>query len=151
MFGRLKNWWNERRGHSIPKAHAPENIEEFAELLGRSGIVMNQEANQWLALFRAEHPAAGDAPNAIAEFCSFLISRQWITAWQCEKLQSGRWKGFYVEDHYLLLEQVGKGGNEASSWYSSYRACDIRTSNLVCLFIRPLGEGRFDYRVYPYM
>src|SRR5215208_1128819 len=150
MFRLLKNLWNKRRGRSIPEANAPENIDEFAELLARSGILTNQEANEWLALFRDEHPAASDASNAIDEFCSFLIAGERVTEWQCEKLKSGRWKGFYFEDHYLLLEQIGKGGDEPSSYYSSYKARDSRTNNLACLVIRPIlyTSGRVEYRVY---
>ncbi len=153
MFRPLKKWWDKRRGRSVPKTRAPANIEEFAELLARSGIITNQEAKESLALFRAEHPAASDASNAINEFCSFLISGERVTEWQCKKLKSGRWKGFYFEDHYLLLEQVGKGGDEPSLYYSSYKARDSRTNNLACLVIRPIlyTSGRFEYRVYPYM
>jgi hypothetical protein len=153
MFGRLKTWWKQRRMPAIAKARPPKNIDEFAELLARSGIATSQQANKWLAQFRAEHPVASDPPTAIAEFCSYLIANEDVTEWQCEKLKLGRWKGFYFEDHYLLVEQVGKGGSEPSSYYSSYKACDKRTNNLVCLFIRPLlyTGGHIEYRVYPYM
>jgi hypothetical protein len=131
----------------------PASIDEFAELLTRSGVATNQAATEWLAIFRREHPAATDAPNPINEFCSFLVSGERVTEWQCEKLKAGRWKGFYFEGRYLLLEQVGKGGDDASSYYSSYMARDSHTKNLVCLFIRPwqYTPGRFEYRVYPHM
>jgi hypothetical protein len=153
MFRLLKNWRNKRRKRSIKKAHAPENIDEFAELLARSGVITSRKTNEWLALFRAEHPAASDGSNAVNEFCSFLISGERVTEWQCEKLKLGQWKGFYFEDHYLILEQVGKGGDEPSSYYSSYKARDSRTNNLACLVIRPTQytPGRWEYRVYPYM
>jgi hypothetical protein len=141
-----------RRPETPKNAMAPCNIDEFAELLARSGIATSQQANEWLALFRAEH-FASDSPKAIADFCNFLNSMGSVTEWQCEKLKLGRWKGFYFEEHYLLLEQVGKGGSDASSYYSSYKACDIRTKSLVCLFIVPwaYSGGYFKYRVYPYM
>jgi hypothetical protein len=109
MFGRLKNWWKQRRGRGTRTARAPESIDEIVELLTRSGVATNQEATEWLALFRAEHPAASDVSNAINEFCGFLISGERVTEWQREQLKAGKWKGFYFEDRYLLLEQVGKG------------------------------------------
>jgi hypothetical protein len=153
MFGRLSSWWNKWRTPRVSQAHPPETVEEFAELLARSRITTTGEAIKWLALFRAEHPIASDASNAITAFCSFLASGDWVTEWQCEKLKLGRWKGFYYEDYYILLGQVGKGGSEASSYYASYKARDSRTNKLVCIVMRPLRYtgGRFEYRVYPYM
>ena len=135
----------------MPSAAAPKNIDDLAELLARSRITTTEQANTWLAIFRAAHP--GIASTAIAEFCNFLISAGDVTQWQCEKLKMGRWKGFYFEEHYLLLEQIGKGGSDPSSYYSSYKACDTRTKNLVGLFIVPVAYsgGYFKYRVYPYM
>lgn len=151
MFGRLKNWWNERRGRSIPQAHAPESIEEFAELLARSGITTVQQANDYVAQFRAEHPAEADSASAVTELCGFLTTGGRVTAWQCEKLQLGKWRGFYL-DNYLFLEQVGKGGHDQSSYYSSYKARDTKDGNLVCVFVRPARytKGGIEYRVKPY-
>jgi hypothetical protein len=153
MFGRLKKLLRGRQKRNVAEAYAPGKIDEFAELLARSHLTTSQQANEWLELFRAECLAADDAQNAITEFCSFLIAGDRITEWQCEKLKLGRWKGFYFDDHYVLLEQVGKGGDNASSYYSSYKARDIRTNKHVCLFIRPLRYtgGYIEYRVYPYM
>jgi hypothetical protein len=60
---------------------------------------------------------------------------------------------YRTENHYTLLEQVGKGGHDPLTYYSSYKARDNRTGNYVCLFITPLmyTGGRLEYRVYPYM
>jgi hypothetical protein len=153
MLGRLKNWLSGQRKPSIPPVHAPKNIEDFADLLARSGIATTEQANKWLAQFRAERPVESYTPNATSEFCNFLAASGFVTEWQCGKLLLGRFKGFYFDEHYLLLEQVGKGGSDSLSYYSSYKACDSRTNNLVCLFIRPVNYtgGRIEYRVYPYM
>lgn len=93
MFRPLRNLWNKPRRPSTPKAHPPKSIQAFVELLTRSGLATNQEANEWVALFRAENPAASDASNAMNAFCNFLISNERVTERQCEKLKLGQWKG----------------------------------------------------------
>jgi hypothetical protein len=135
-----------RRKHSHTGYHVPENIDEFAELLARSEITTVPQADEYVAQFRAEHPTAGDTSDAITEFCRFLNSDGLVTAWQCEKLKLGRWKGFYL-DNYLLLEQVGKGEDNAS-----YKARETTSGNVVCLVIKAVRftEGRITYRVEPY-
>ncbi len=151
MFGRLKQWWHKRRKHRAPKV--PATADEFAKLLASSGIATNHDAASWLELFRTQRRSMGVAKNGVEEFCGFLISEGHVTGWQCEKLKAGKWKGFFFEDRYLLLEQVGKGGDDTESYYSSYRARDAKTNGLACLVIRPLNytDGRFEYRAYPYM
>jgi hypothetical protein len=119
MFGRLKDFLTRKQKHKTPA-----NIGEFAQLLARSGLTTIQQANDWLTRFRIEQPAESNSPNAISEFCSFLVSGECVTEWQCDKLKLGRWKGFCFEDHYVLLEQVGKGGHDTSTSYSSYKARD---------------------------
>jgi hypothetical protein len=148
MFGRLKNYFKRPQKHK-----SPATIDDLAQLLGRSGLITIRQAGNWLNRFRAEQPSESKALNAIDEFCRFLISNKCVSEWQCEKLKRGKWKGFYFEDRYVILEQVGKGGSDILTYYSAYKARDERTNIIVCLFIRPLrySGGHFDYRVYPYM
>ncbi len=58
----------------------------------------------------------------------------------------GKWKGFYL-DHYVLLEQSGKGAD-----FASYKSRDGRDGSVVNLIVRPVNQtgGRIEYRVEPY-
>ncbi|MFO0788279.1 MAG: hypothetical protein U0805_02410 [Pirellulales bacterium] len=80
-------------------------------------------------------------------FCDFLISSNRLTAWQCNKLLVGKWKGFYL-DHFVLLDQIGKDSD-----YSYYKARNTTDGKMVRLSITPVNRtnGRIEYRVEPFI
>lgn len=80
-------------------------------------------------------------------FCEFLVATNRLTAWQCDNLQKGRWKGFYL-DNYLLLEQIGKDQE-----FGYYKARDARDGALVTMVVTPVNRATgpgIEYRVQPY-
>jgi hypothetical protein len=129
------------------EARPPANVDEFAQLMVRSGLATEQQSKQHLSQFRSEQPFTHVPADGIQTFCCFLINAGYVTTYQCDKLKLGRWKGFYLDD-YLILEQVGKGSD-----YCSYKARDTKDGELVCLVVTPslLAGGRFKYRVEPYV
>jgi eukaryotic-like serine/threonine-protein kinase len=79
-------------------------------------------------------------------FCDFLISTNRLTQWQCDKLLTGRWKGFYLGD-YVLLEHIGK--DYETTWY---KARELRNGRFVRLVVSPFNQrvGRNEYSVEPF-
>ena len=139
MFGRLKSWL---------RRHQKGTFERFIDLLGKSQLCTEQQIGQLVSSFETERGdiASGDV---VTQFCDFLVAINAVTAWQCDKLKAGKFKGFYLDD-YVLLEHSGKGAD-----YSSYKSRDTRNGNIVNLVIRPrpVNEtgGKIEYRVEPWV
>ena len=139
MFGRLKSWW---------RRHQKGALERFICLLGKSQLCTEQQIGQLVSRFELERGdiASGDE---VTQFCDFLVAINAVTAWQCDKLKAGKFKGFYL-DNYVLLEPSGKGVD-----YSSYKSQDNKNGNIVNLIIRPRPRnqtgGQIEYRVEPWM
>ena len=88
-------------------------LDHFVTLLLKSGLMDRQSAEDLDFAFQ-EGCRNQQIPSEVGTFCNFLVATDRLTEWQCEKLKVGKWKGFYL-DNYLLLEQVGKGSDYASS------------------------------------
>ena len=134
MFGRLKNWLSGRRTRNA-------SLERFICFLRLSQLCTEQQLGDLVSKFESERRNIANG-DAVAQFCSFLVDTNAVTAWQCEKLKMGKWKGFYLDD-YVLLEQVGKDRTTVS-----YSARDIRDGLSVCLVITPTTIAPYiQYRV----
>ncbi|HET6423062.1 MAG TPA: FHA domain-containing serine/threonine-protein kinase [Planctomycetaceae bacterium] len=70
--------------------------------------------------------SASTIPSAKAVLRS-LVSRQWLTAFQAERLYQGQARGFFY-DHYKVVDVLGLGG---MGWI--YQAVDTQTGQLVAL------------------
>jgi hypothetical protein len=122
------------------------NIEQFVNLLINSRLSSKQEAEELATIFQDECRTR-DTQDTLDLFCDFLISTHRLTAWQCDKLRKGKWKGFYL-DNYLLLEQIGKDED-----FSYFKARDARDGKLVRLAVTPMKRAKgpgIEYRVDPY-
>jgi hypothetical protein len=72
-----------------------------------------------------------------------LISKQIVTEWQYNKLLSGRWKGFHVDD-YRLLDLLGHDDLNSNR----YSALNVGTGENVVLVVTRLDAAPwFDYSV----
>jgi hypothetical protein len=134
-------------GRSTITLHSAMSIERFRDLMVSSGLSNRPESDALVARFRKEWSEA-DSPEEVEAFCRFLISTNLFTNWQCSKLQAGKWKGFYLDNH-LLLEQIGKVDE-----FSYYKARDTRDGKLVQIKITPmrLAKGpHIEYCVEPYI
>jgi len=122
-------------------------IDQLASLLVKSRLATKGEAGKLLAAFQ-EGCYKRNAPDSAELFCDFLTASDRLTAWQCEKLRQGKWKGFYFDD-YVLLERIGK--DSSGSIY--YKVRDTRDRSLACLAVtlRTDRSGpRLEYRIGPY-
>lgn len=70
--------------------------------------------------------AASPTPAAKSVLRS-LVARQWLTAYQAERLYQGQSRGFFY-DHYKIVDILGLGG---MGWI--YQAVDTQTGQLVAL------------------
>jgi hypothetical protein len=71
---------------------------------------------------------------SLDDFVEQLLSQEVITAWQCEKLKRGQYKGFYLDD-FLLLDF-----DHVDSERSYYVARNLKTGELNLLGIYPAGD-----------
>ena len=139
MLGRLKTWLRRRQKRNA-------RLECLIDLLRKSQLCTEQQIVQVVSSFEMEcrDIASGDA---VTQFCDFIVSKNIVTAWQCDKLEAGKYKGFYLDD-YLLLEQIGKDDD-----FCYYKARDARDGKLVRLTVTPRPRGakgpNIEYRVEP--
>jgi serine/threonine-protein kinase len=77
-------------------------VEQFVDLIKRSGLVDDERLNQ--ALSGVDHSVKDSGIIA-----SSLTKAGLLTEWQSEKLLQGRHKGFYL-GKYKLLNHIGTGG-----------------------------------------
>jgi hypothetical protein len=118
-------------------------LAQFVDLLRLSKIFPNSQVDELIDTFESERREIASDNDGITQFCDLLVAKNAATEWQCSKLRLGRWRGFYLDEYFLLLEQDGKGTD-----YSSYRSRDIRDGSVVRLIITPttLTQG-LKYRV----
>lgn len=81
-------------------------IRGFVDALQRSGLAPVDTLRDALAAFR---DASGKPLSDAEQLANYLIDLELVTAWQCEKLLTGKHKGFQLGD-YLLLGHLGTGG-----------------------------------------
>ncbi len=83
-----------------------KNAKSFLSLLQKSGIVPEDRLK--LALAELSKRAAGKTVS-LDELSDHLIETGLITPWQSEKIQSGKYKGYFL-GKYKLLGHLGTGG-----------------------------------------
>jgi tRNA A-37 threonylcarbamoyl transferase component Bud32 len=79
----------------------------FLDLVKKSGLVDGESLSAVLADFCQERQAP--LPEEVEPLVDFLIRRRLLTRWQCDKLVTGKYKGFFL-GKYKLLEHLGTGG-----------------------------------------
>lgn len=77
-------------------------VEQFVDLVKRSGLVDDEQLNQALS-------DVDQSVNDSGIVASNLTKAGLLTEWQSEKLLQGRHKGFYL-GKYKLLSHIGTGG-----------------------------------------
>lgn len=121
-----------------------DDVEEFLALFVRSGLTNREQCDQLLASYRSEYLPAATLPDTITCLCSFLISRDALTTWQCEKLRNGQYKGFFI-DHFKLLDRLSYKGD-----FGYYLALDMQEGVYVKLAVTPTARKKgadIEYRV----
>jgi len=84
-------------------------VENFPDLVRRSGLIDADQLERLLVQLREEVGQEQiENPDCLA---AKLVEAGLLTAWQCENLLQGRYKGFFLKGRqYRLLEHLGSGG-----------------------------------------
>jgi serine/threonine protein kinase len=83
----------------------PKTVEQFLELVKKSGVVDQQRLETHVEKLRAARPLPDD-PGALADL---LVRDALLTQFQAEMLLQGKWRRFTV-GKYQVLERLGSGG-----------------------------------------
>lgn len=79
----------------------------FIDLVKKSQLVEPDPLAASVDAFRKEH--GGELPEDSGLIAKWFMDRGLITQWQCDKLATGKYKGFML-GKYKLLEHLGTGG-----------------------------------------
>lgn len=144
-------WWNFWRFWSSeplrpapPKQAVPPNdAEAFLALAVKSGLINQVDVEEACKDFQSRSTNASE----IDKLCDHLISKGVLTSWQCNKLRTGRWKGFYL-DGYCFLGQIGK-----DQMSSTYLCKVMATGKQVAMRVTPIGfnpvrDRKIRYKVH---
>lgn len=82
---------------------APANVDEFLDLVRKSGVVDEKRLDAYLAKSRATFPPE------MTKVAGLLIQNGIITNFQSENILLGKWKRFSI-GKYKILERLGSGG-----------------------------------------
>ena len=120
------------------------NVDNFLSLILKSGLLDLEELRAACNDFRAESSALGLEPT-FDSLCDFFITKNLLTAWQCEMLKEGKYKGFFL-GKFKLLESLGP-----DETCSNYLAEEVSTKHRVRLRIVPKRiapkDGKIHYQV----
>jgi hypothetical protein len=89
-------------------------FDQFVIDLTRSCLVDPDYLAKRLEAFRAQRPVGEDDAAMLVALAYGLIADGTLTAWQCQNLRAGRWKGFF-QGEYLVLGHLGH--DESDSYY----------------------------------
>src|SRR5688572_5223739 len=84
---------------------APASINEFLELVRKSGVVEEKRLDAHVQQLRS----ASLLPTEPAPLAQVLIRDGLLTHFQAEQILRGKWRRFII-GKYKVLEQLGQGG-----------------------------------------
>ncbi len=80
---------------------------EFLDLVKKSELLDAEQYDQTLAAYRSENP--GELPEDSGPVADFFIAQGLLTRWHTDKLNTRKYKGFFL-GKYRLLDHLGTGG-----------------------------------------
>src|SRR5262245_36155167 len=83
-----------------------KTVDALASILVRSQLSTQQQVEELTDRFQKRHQ---ESRNDVTEFSSYLVGCGVLTAWQCEKLRNGQWKGFFDCPGFVILDQLSAG------------------------------------------
>lgn len=116
------------------------SIDRFIELVIRSGL----SSTPAIIVACAGFDTTRIDTKCLSELCQHLIDNGTLTRWQCDKLCSGKWKGFFL-DGYCLLSHVS-----IDETTSTYLCKEVATGKHVAMAVTPpmhSADGQFHYQI----
>src|SRR5215813_3240930 len=84
---------------------APNSIDEFLDVVRKSGVVDEKRLQSQLDKLRA----AGQLPTEPTKLAGLLVRDGVLTHFQAEQFLQGKWRRFTI-GKYKVLERLGQGG-----------------------------------------
>ncbi len=115
-------------------------IDRFLELALRSGLISSSALDDACVGFDVSR----SEENALWDLCEHLIRKGALTRWQCEKLCSGKWKGFFL-DGFCLLSRLS-----VDETTSTFLCKEVASGKRVAMAVTPptySADGRFHHAV----
>jgi serine/threonine-protein kinase len=78
----------------------------FIEAAVKSGLVSREQMAEAASAVQVELSPAAPANIRLGRLIQLAIERDLLTAWQCDKLREGRYKGFFL-GRYKLVNFLG--------------------------------------------
>ena len=117
------------------------DADEFIDLAIRSRLVGRDDIDR----AREAALSADNTSITLDRLCESLVAQNLLTAWQCEKLRNGQYKGFFFERRFELMDRLGNDDNSVR-----YLAFDLSGRRNVTLRIfRRERSGNHPYEIEP--
>jgi serine/threonine protein kinase len=84
---------------------SPVSVEEFLELVHKSGVADDKRVDAYVAKLRT----ADQLPREPAKMAGLLVRDGYLTHFQAEHILQGKWRRFTI-GKYKVLEKLGSGG-----------------------------------------
>ncbi|MCE9529847.1 MAG: protein kinase [Planctomycetes bacterium] len=84
---------------------APATVDEFLDLIRKSGVVEEGRLNTYYKQLQASPPL----PTDMSKFAGLFVRDGLLTFFQAEQFLLGKWKRFTI-GKYKVLERIGSGG-----------------------------------------
>jgi serine/threonine protein kinase len=84
---------------------APTTVNEFVELIIKSGVVEQPRVSAYMQ----QHQAGAEATTDLQRLAGLLVRDGILTVFQAEQFLQGKWKRFNI-GKYRVLERLGSGG-----------------------------------------
>jgi len=120
-------------------------IEDFTRLMVQSQLVEENRVKELVEGYRHEYLPTSKLPDGITGFCNFVVEAGDLTTWQCQKLRSGKWKGFFDLKGFVILD-----GLETDEHSSYVLARSLKDGAIVRIQAMPGGwtkERGIQFRV----
>lgn len=135
--------WFQRLYRGLTRTRPPwsQEVQAFWERVAKSGLLDEDQLRKAYTEVRSNRTTEA----TLDDVCALLVSTDALTNWQCDKLRSGRWKGFFQEGHCVLCH-VGKDDTS-----STYLCREIESGKRVAMVVTlPMltadGKLRYAYR-----
>jgi eukaryotic-like serine/threonine-protein kinase len=106
----------------------------FAAKSGLCDVVELREA--YNTLRQQALTAFTNGQSELNAFCDYIVEKNLLTRWQCDKLLAGRYKGFFM-GNFKLVGHLG-----CSETFSLFEAEDVHSKRRVVLRVCPRPRRR---------